>query len=118
MEKTSVLDNENDNADANSDNFIFTIKDTKSYVPVETLTAKDNQKLSNLVSKRFQRSVYWNEYKTKSENKNTANEYRYFHKSNFVEVNRFFALIYSNENDRFKRLNGKKYYLIKGIIKN
>ena len=88
MDKTSVLGgNENDNADANSDNNIFTIKDTKLYVPVVTLTAKDNQKLSNLLSKRFRRLVYWNEYKTKSENKITENEYRYFLKSNFVKVN-------------------------------
>ena len=118
MDKTSALGNENDNADANSDNIIFTIKDTKSCVPVVTLTSKDNQKLSKFLSKGFQRTVYWNEYKTKSENKNTANEYIYFLKSNFVGVNILFALINSNQNDRFKRFNGKKYYLIKGIIKN
>ena len=55
-----------DNANGNDDkNIIFTIKDTKLYVPVITLTARDNQKLSKLLSKRFERSVYWNEYKTK-----------------------------------------------------
>ena len=58
MDKTSVLGNENDNADANSDNITFTIKDTKSYVPVVTLTSKDNEKLSKLLSKGFQKSVY------------------------------------------------------------
>ena len=39
--------------------------------------------------------MYWSEYKTKSENKNTANEYRYFLESKFVEVDRLFVLIYS-----------------------
>ena len=49
--------------------FFFTIKDTKLYVLVVTLSAKDNKKLSALLSKESERSIYWNEYKTKSENK-------------------------------------------------
>ena len=68
----------NDNTTANPNNIIFTIKDTKLYVPAVTLSARDNPKLPKLLSKLFERSVYWNEYKTKSENKNTTNEYRYF----------------------------------------
>ena len=35
-----------DNNDTNSNNIIFTIKDTKLYVSVVTLSARDNQKLS------------------------------------------------------------------------
>ena len=62
--------------------------------------------------------MYWNEYKTKSENKNTANQYRYCLESNFVGVNRLFVLIYRNQNDNVKRFNAKKYYLRRGIIKN
>ena len=77
----------NDNANGNDDNIIFTIKDTKLYVAVVTLSARDNQKLAKLLSKGFGRSVYYNEYKTKSENNNTTNEYRYFLKSNFVGLN-------------------------------
>ena len=46
------------NNNANGNNIIFTIKDTKLYVPVVTLSAIDNQKLSKLFSKRFERSVY------------------------------------------------------------
>ena len=61
------------------------------------LSAKNNQKLSKLFSKGFERSVYWNEYKTKSKNKNTTNEYRYFLKSNFVGVSRGFGLVYLNK---------------------
>ena len=63
---------------AGADNkIVFTIKDTKLCVPVVTLSARDNQKLPNLLSKGFERSVYVNEYKTKSENKNTTNEYTF-----------------------------------------
>ena len=55
-----------------NNNIIFTIKDTKLHFPVITLLSKDNQKLSKLHSKGFERSVYWNEYKTKSDDKNTT----------------------------------------------
>ena len=47
-----------DNVAANSNRIIFTIKDTKLYVPVVTLSIKDNQKLSELLTKGFERSVY------------------------------------------------------------
>ena len=67
-----------DNNNANSNNIIFTIKGKKLYVPVLNVSTKDNQKLSKLISIGFERSVYWNRWKTKSENKNTTNEYRKF----------------------------------------
>ena len=71
MDKNCALTaagNENDND--NASNIIFTTKGTKLYVPVLTLSVKDNPKLSKLLSKGFEKSVYWNEHKTKSENKN------------------------------------------------
>ena len=55
---------------------IFSLwKAQKLYGLVVTLSARDNQKLSNLLSKGFERSVYWNEYKTKNENKNTTDRW-------------------------------------------
>ena len=74
----------NDNINAKDNNIIFNIKDTKLYSPVVTLSARDNQKLSKFLSKEFEQSVYWNEYKTKSENKIITN--RDFLESNFVGV--------------------------------
>ena len=62
----------------NGNDISFTIKESKLYILLVTSSAKDNQELSKLLSKGFERSVYWNEYKTKNENKNTTNEYRYF----------------------------------------
>ena len=109
---------DNDNTNANPDNIIFSIKDTKLYVPVVTLSAKDNQKPSKLLRKGFKRSVYWNEYKTKSKNKNTINKYRYFLKSSFVAINRLFVLVDTNQDVNSKRFKIRKYYLPKGIIKN
>ena len=66
----------NYNTNANHDNVTFTIKVTKLHVLVITSSAKDNQKLSKLLSKWYEQSVYWNEHKTKSEIKNIGNEYR------------------------------------------
>ena len=79
-----------DNANTGPYHFIFTIKDTRLYLSVVTLSAKDNKKLSKLLSKGIERSVYLNEYKTKSENKDLTNGYRYFLESNFGGVNRLF----------------------------
>ena len=42
---------------------IFEITDAKLYVPIVTLSAEDNAKLSKLLSQGFKRTVYWNEYK-------------------------------------------------------
>ena len=90
------------NTNVNPNN-IFTMKDTTLNVPVVTLTAKDYQKLLKPLSKGFERSVYYNEYKTKSENKKMTNECRYFLESSFVKFNRLFVLIYSNEDVKGKR---------------
>ena len=42
-----------DNRDANLNNIIFTIKDTKLFVLVVTLSIRGNQKLWKLLSKGF-----------------------------------------------------------------
>ena len=106
----------NDNNNAND--ITFTIKDTKLYVPVVNLSARDKQNFLKLLSKGFEILVYWNEYKTKGENKNTTNEYRYFLESNFVGANRSFVLGYSNQDADSKRFEAKKYYLPKDITRN
>ena len=86
MDKTSCFEVGNDNTNDNPNNTIFNIKDIKLHVPVITLSATVNQKLSKLLSIRFERSVCWNEHKTKSENKNKANEYRYFLNQTLLEL--------------------------------
>ena len=63
-----------DKSKANPNNIVLTVKGTRLYVPLVSLAGKDNQKPSKLLSKGFERSIHWNEYKTKSENKNTANK--------------------------------------------
>ena len=84
---------------------------------VANLSGGDNKKLQKLVSKGFERSVYWNEYKAKSENKD-KNEYRYFSESISFGVNRLYVLVYSNKDDHSERSKTRRFHLPKGIIKN
>ena len=54
------------NADANAtgaDSATFKITDAKLHVPIMTLSAEYNAKLSKLLSDGFERQIYWNEYK-------------------------------------------------------
>ena len=46
-------------------NAVFIINDTKMYVPVVTLSKEDNKDSIEQQNEGFQRSIYWNEYKTK-----------------------------------------------------
>ena len=82
----SANGNANTNKNDNANNIILTIKDPKSYLPV--VSASENQKLSKLLCKGFERSFHWNEYIAKNEKKNATNEYRHFLESHFVGVNR------------------------------
>ena len=49
---------------------IFKITNTKLYVPIVTLSSKDNVKLVKLLEEGFKRPVYWNECQTKLETRN------------------------------------------------
>ena len=50
-------------AAANTNKAIFKITDAKLYVPIVTLSIKDNSKLSKLLNEGFERPIYWKEYK-------------------------------------------------------
>ena len=41
-------------------NSVFAVTDTKFYVPIVTLSAEDNVKLSKLLGAGFKRPIYWN----------------------------------------------------------
>ena len=57
---------------------VFIINDTKMYVPVVNLSKEDNKDFIEQQNKGFQRSIYWNEYKTKEINENAdADVFKY-----------------------------------------
>ena len=76
----------------------FKITNTKSYVPIVTLSSKDNEKLVKLLEKVFKRPVYWNVYKTKIETRNSDNNNlpRYPLDASFQGVRRLFVLAFDN----------------------
>ena len=104
--KECVLSNQNGDA-------VFIINDTKLYVPVVTLSKEDNKDFIEQQNKRFQRSIYWNEYKTKEINEDAdANVFKYINLDpSFQGVNRLFVMAYNRANGQPTRNGQQKYYL-------
>ena len=73
----------------------FEITDAKRYIPIVTLKAEDNTKLSNLICEGLRRLIYWNEYKVISNKNYDENEYiRERLYASIQGVNRLFNLIF------------------------
>ena len=79
---------------------------------------KEKSKVSKILNKISERSVYWNKYKTKSETKTTKKEFRYFLESTFIRVNRTMLLVYLKRGSDINRFKTPRYHLPKNIIKN
>ena len=94
-------------------NAVFIIHDTKMCVPAVTLSKEDNKDFIEQLDKGFQRSIYWNEYKTKEINENAdANLFKYINLDpSFQGVNRLFVLAYNRANGQASRNGQRKYYL-------
>ena len=92
---------------------VFIINDTKMYVPVVTLSKEDNKDFIEQQNKGFQRSIYWNEYKTKEINENAdANVFKYINLDFSLQgVNRLFVIAYNRANDQPTKNGQRKYYL-------
>ena len=96
---------------------VFIINDTKMYVPVVTLSKEDNKDFIEQQTRGFQRSIYWNEYKTKEINEDAdANVFKYINLDPSLQgFNRFFVMAYNIENGQPTRNGQRKYYLPKLI---
>ena len=101
----------------NDGNAVFIINDTKMYVPVVTLSKEDNKNYIEQENKAFQRSIYWNGYKTKGVTENAdANNFKYISLDpSFQGVNRLFVMTYNRlaaaNDNQFNRNSQQKYYL-------
>ena len=104
--KECVLSNDDGNA-------VFIINDTKMYVPVVTLSKEDNKDFIEQQNKGFQRSIYWNEYKTKEINEDAdVNVFKYINLDpSFQGVNTLFVMVYNRANAQPTRNGQQKYYL-------
>ena len=110
----------------NANKTTFKITDAKLYVPIVTLLAEDNAKLSKLLSEGFKRTVYWKEYKV-IDNKiveiaadNGEKPIRELLDSSWQGVKRLFVLAYNNkEGDNKVSVDSyKKYFLPRVKIEN
>ena len=97
----------------------FTITDVKLYVPVVTLSTKDNGKLSKLSSKGFKRPVYWNAYKVIAEKSYDANtSIRESIDSSCQGINRLFVFAYKGGANRVTVNFQRRYFLPRIEITN
>ena len=90
---------------------VFIINDTEMYVPVVTLSKEDNKDFIEQQNKGFQRSIYWNKYKTKELNSDAdANVFKHIDLDpSFQGVNRLFVMAYSRVDGQSTR-NGQQIY--------
>ena len=101
----------------------FQITSTKLYVPIVTLSTKDNVNLKKQLNEVFKRSVYWNEYKSKIETKTTDNNNvtRFPLDASFEGVNRLFVLAFNNTDgnaNQVERNSHRKHFLPRVDITN
>ena len=83
------------------------------YVPVATLSKEDNKEFIEQQNKSFQRSIYWNEYKTKEINESAdAYVFPYINLDpSFQGANRLFVMPYNRVDGQPTRNGQQKYYL-------
>ena len=101
----------------------FKITNTKLYVPIVTLSSKNNVKLVKLLEEGFKRPVYWNEYQTKIETRNLDNNNltRFPLDASFQGVRRLFVLAFDNTDNGAKKVERNshtKYFLPRVNITN
>ena len=93
------------------------------YVPVVTLSTKDNENLTKQLDEGFKRSAYLNEYKSKMETKTADNNHvtRFPLDASFQGVNILFVLAFDNTengNNKFERDSHRKCFLPRVDITN
>ena len=93
----------------------FAITETKLYVPVVTLSTKDNEKLLQQLKSGFKKTISWNKYESSIKTFAQNRYLTYLINASFKGVNRLFVLSFENENDRTSCSN---YYLSKAEIKD
>ena len=108
---------------ANNREATFQVTSTKLYVPIVSLSFKDNVNLTKLLNEGFKRSVYWNEYKSEIETKepDANNLKRFLLHASFQGVNKLFVLAFDNTNNgnnKVERDSHRKYSLPRVNITN
>ena len=99
----------------NPTNATFKITDTKLYVPVVTLSTKDDNNFLEQLKSGFKRTIKWNKYRSEMTNQTKTNHLNNLIDPTFIKVNRLFVLSFENEEGR---TSFSKYYVPKVEIKD
>ena len=86
---------------------IFKIIDTKLYVPVVTLSTKDDNNFLEQLISGFKRTIKWNKHRSEMANQTKTNNLNYLNNATFNKDNKSFVLSFQNEEDR---TSFSKYY--------
>ena len=86
----------------------FTIRETNIYVPVVTLSTRDNAKLLPQLKSGFKRTISWNKYLAKPELLAQNANLNHLIEPNFQGVNKLFILAFKNDD---QRISNKRYYI-------
>ena len=87
------------------------------------MSKEDNKDFIEQQNKGFQRSIYWNEYKTKEQTENAdANVFKYINLDpSFQDVNRLFVMAYNRlaaaNDNQFNRNSQQIHYLPRNDLK-
>ena len=89
----------NTRRDTSPTNATFKTTDTKLYVPVVTLSTENDQRLLEQLRTGFKRTIRWNKCRSEMTNQTKNNNLNCLIEPTFTKVNRFFVLLFENEND-------------------
>ena len=85
------------------------------YLPVVTLSTKDDNNFLEQLKSGFKRTIKWNKYRSEMTNQTKTNHLNHLIDPTFTKVNRLFVLLFENEENR---ISSSKYYVPKVEIKD
>ena len=100
---------------SSNQNATFAITNTIFYVPVVTLSTKENAKLLQQLNPGFKRVINWNKYLSKPELLSQNANLNHLVEPSFQGVNGFFVLAFENDN---QRISTRRYHLLTVEIKD
>ena len=86
----------------------FKITETNLYVPVVTLSTKDNAKLLPQLKSGFKRAISWNKYLAKPGLLSRNQNLNYLIEPSFQRINRLLVLAFEND---AQRTSNKRYHI-------
>ena len=70
------------------------------YLPVVTLSTKDDKFFLEQLKCGFKRTIKWNKYRSEMTNQTETNNLNYLIDPTFTKINTLFVLLFENEEER------------------